>query len=199
MMIDATAVAQPISSIYRLTVEQYQRMIAAGIIAEDAPVELLEGWLVEKMSKNPPHIGVLGLVRRAIERLLTEEWYLNVEQPIAVVDSMPEPGCSVIRGNIRDFMDRIPAAADTALVIEISSTTLAGDRGQKLRVYARSGIPLYWIVNLTERQIEVYSKPRAKGELSTYLERQTYEADASIPVMVDGKALGAFKVADVLP
>src|SRR5713101_2463260 len=77
--------------IYRLTVAQYHAMARAGILDEDAPVELLEGWLVQKMTKYRPHTLATLLVRRNLERLLPRGWYLDSQEPIAMPDSEPEP------------------------------------------------------------------------------------------------------------
>src|ERR1051326_582564 len=77
--------------IYRLTVAQYHAMARAGILDEDAPVELLEGWLVQKMTKHRPHTLATLLIRRCLERLLPAGWYLDSQEPIACPESEPEP------------------------------------------------------------------------------------------------------------
>jgi hypothetical protein len=87
----------PTDQIWRLSVEQYHQMIRIGILTDDDRVELLEGWLVTKMPKNPPHRLSTQLTREAIARLLPPEWYVDDQEPITTEDSEPEPDISVLR------------------------------------------------------------------------------------------------------
>ena len=88
--------------IYRLSVPQYRAMAEAGILGEDDPVELLEGWLVPKMTKFPPHTLASGLLQDALTLVLPRGWYLKVQDPIDTPDSAPEPDLCVVRGTRRD-------------------------------------------------------------------------------------------------
>src|SRR5437870_3306712 len=151
--------AIPDVPIYRLTLAQYHAMARAGILDEDAPVELLEGWLVQKMTKHRPHVLATELVRRALERLIPPGWYVAHQDPITAVDSEPEPDLAIIRGNVLDYPVQHPGPEDVALVVEVADSSLRTDRGPKKRVYARADIQVYWIVNLKKRQIEVYTEP----------------------------------------
>jgi Uma2 family endonuclease len=185
--------------IYRLTVVQYEAMIEAGILTENDPVELLEGWLVEKMSKNPPHIVATGLLLDLLPRLLPAGWFLNVQEPIATVDSLPEPDAGLIRGARRDYLARRPTAADIALLVEVADTSLEQDRGLKKRAYARAGIPVYWIVNLIDRQIEVHTDPTGPADEPDYRQSQQYGPAEEIPVVLNGNEIGRLPVRDLLP
>ena len=191
--------AVPDVPIYRLTVAQYLAMTAAGILTEDDPVELLEGWLVEKMSKNPPHIVATGLLLDLLPRLLPAGWFLNVQDPIATADSLPEPDAALIRGARRDYLARRPTAADIALLVEVADTSLEQDRGLKKRAYARAGIPVYWIVNLIDRQIEVHTGPTGPAAEPTYAQRRDYGPAEMIPVVLDGIEVGSLAVRELLP
>jgi Uma2 family endonuclease len=206
-----TVAAQPISPsplsdpdvpdvpIYRLTVQQYLAMVEAGILTEDDPVELLEGWLVEKKTKNPPHLVATGLLLDLLPPLLPGGWLLSVQDPVATVDSVPEPDAAVIRGARRDYRERRPAAADVALVVEVADSSLQQDRGAKKRLYARAGIAVYWIVNLVEDQIEVYTEPSGPRRRPDYRRHQDYGLDELIPVVLDGAEVGRLAVRDLLP
>ena len=160
--------AVPDVPIYRLKVAQYEAMTAAGILTEDDRVELLEGWLVEKISKNPPHI-------------------------------LPEPDAAVIRGVRRDCVARRPAAADIGLLVEVADPSLEQDRGIKQRAYARARIPVYWIVNLIDRQIEVYAEPTGRAAEPTYGQRRDYGPADTITLVLDGVEVGTPAVRDLLP
>ena len=89
----------PQDLIWRMGVEQYHAMIEAGILTDDDSVELLEGWLVLKMPKNPPHRATTRLVRAGLERVLPEGWYVDSQEPITLIDSEPEPDVVVVRGD----------------------------------------------------------------------------------------------------
>jgi len=152
--------AIPNDLIWRLSIEQYHAIIKAGILTDDDSVELLEGWLVFKMPKNPPHRATTRLFRTALENILPAGWYVDSQEPITLSNSEPEPDIVVVRGDTRQYLDRHPGAEDIALIIEESDTTLQRDRTVKKRIYARAGISIYGIVNLVEEQVEVYSQPK---------------------------------------
>lgn len=191
--------AIPDVPIYRLSVAQYHAMAKAGILGEDDPVELLEGWLVQKMTKHRPHSLSTLLARQALGALISTGWYVDSQEPITTEDSEPEPDIVVVRGSPRDYTDRQPGPTDIALIVEVADSSLGTDRGRKKRLYARAGIAIYWIVNLIERQIEVYSDPSGPSEEPDYRERQIFAASDAMAVMLDGANVGMLKVADLLP
>src|SRR5258708_2070087 len=110
--------------IFRLSLDQYHHMVQTGILTEDEPVEFLKGWLVVKMSKNPPHRTATGLTRDALTRLLPPGFFLESQDPFTTPDSEPEPDVGVVRGERRQFNDHHPGPGDLALVIEIADTSL---------------------------------------------------------------------------
>src|SRR5262245_39077842 len=140
----------PDDPVWRMSVEQYHAMIHAGILTEEDPVELLEGLLIAKMSKNPAHSTAKRLLLQALLRTLPPGWFVDEQEPITTPDSEPEPDLAVTRGTPRDYQDRHPGPQDVALVIEIADATLKRDRGRKKRLYARAFIREYWIVNLID-------------------------------------------------
>ncbi len=191
--------AIPSDMIWRLSVDRYHSMIKNGILTDEDPVELLEGWLVFKMPKNPPHRAATRIVRMAIENILPSGWYVDSQEPIALFDSEPEPDVVVVRGDTRQYLDRHPGAEDIALVVEVSDTTLQRDRSLKKRIYARAGIPIYWIVNLLDRQIEEYTQPFGEGEDADYATQQNYGLQDSLPLEIEGFEIGILSVNSLLP
>jgi hypothetical protein len=183
----------------RLTVEEYHGMIAAGILKADERIELLEGLLVPKMTRHPPHDLTLGLLEDMLIPCLPAGWFHRGQSAITTADSEPEPDGAVCRGRRRDFDTRHPRAEDTGLAIEVADSSLEQDRTIKLRIYARSRIPIYWIVNIPERQIEVYSQPTGPTADPTYLHRQDYRPGDSVPLVLDGREVARIAVADLLP
>lgn len=191
--------AIPNDPILRLSVEQYHAMIQAGILSDDDPVELLEGWLVFKMPKNPPHRATTRLVRVALESILPSGWYVDSQEPITLFNSEPEPDIVVVRGDTRQYLDRHPGAEDIAMVVEVADRTLQRDRTIKKRIYARAGIPVYWIVNLAESRVEVYDRPSGNTARSDYDRMLNYGRSTFVPVTVEAVEIGAIEVNSILP
>jgi Uma2 family endonuclease len=189
----------PPESFYRLTVEQYHAMTRGGILTDDDPVELLEGLLVCKMTKYRPHTLVTGLLRDGLSDVVAPGCYVDAQEPVTTADSEPEPDLLVVRGTRRDYTDRQPRPEEVPMVVEVADTTLRRDRGVKKRIYAAAGVPVYWIVNLKERQIEVYTGPTGPSLRPTYAQRQDYGPDDAVPVLIDGLEVGRVLVRDVLP
>lgn len=192
-------VAVPADPIWRLSVEQYHQMIRTGILTDDDPVELLEGWLVTQMPKNPPHRLSTQLIREVVASMLPQAWHVQAQEPITILDSEPEPDVAVIAGDRRAYSDRHPSAGEVALVIEVSDTTLQRDRTIKKQVYARAGISVYWIINLPEQQIEVYTSSFVDEESADYQRCTIYTSADSVPFDIGDQAIGTILVRDILP
>jgi len=191
--------AVPTEVIWRLSVDQYHAMLRAGILTEDDPVEMLEGWLVTKMPRNPQHRVVTQLTREALARLLPGGWYVDAQEPITTVDSEPEPDVTVVRGERRQYLDRHPGPQDVALVVEVADSSLQKDRSSKKRIYAAAGIREYWIVNLIEGQFEVYTEPSGPSEQPDYRQHRKYGPSDTVPVIIDGHEVGRLAVQALLP
>lgn len=185
--------------IWRMSVEQYRAMVQAGILTEDDPVEMLEGWLAQKSARNPRHQVVTGLIYRALERLLGGGWYVDSQEPVTTTDSEPEPDVTVIRGEILDYLQRHPHPHEIALVVEVAEATVRRDRGTKKRIYARAGIPVYWLVNLVNQTVVVYTEPDSAASPPDYRRHKIYCPGEQIPVVVDGTVIGQLAVDEILP
>jgi Uma2 family endonuclease len=173
-------------------------MIETGILTENDRVELLEGWIVPKMAHKPPHDGTVWLVQTALLSRVAAEWIVRVQSAITTPDSEPEPDLAVARGPGLRYMGSHPQPEDLALIVEVADTTLLDDRDCKGRLYARARLPVYWIINLPESQIEVYSEPRA-GKSPRYLNRQDYRAGQSVPLVLGEAKLRRIPVQELLP
>lgn len=191
----------PAGPVWRLSTDQYHRMVGAGILTDMNRVELLDGWLVVKMLKNPPHRAASRLVQKALERVVPAGWDVDREAPVtlATQDSEPEPDVVVIRGEPEQYVDRHPGPADVALVVEVADASLGRDRGAKKRVYAAGGIPVYWIVNLIDSVIEVHTAPASAGETPDYRERREYRPGDTVPVVIEGVEVASLEVARLIP
>ena len=181
-----------------ITVDAYDRMIADGTIGEDDQVELWDGVIVPKMPKNPPHRVGTTKVAETLEGVVPAGWYVSRENAVIVGPrSKPEPDVSVVREALKYDTTRDPTAADCCLLVEVADSSLDDDRGKKLEGYARAGIPVYWIANLRDRQIEVYTDP--DPATGTYRSQVDYLPGQDLPVVIDGQEVGRVAVADLLP
>lgn len=178
----------------RLSVDDYHKLLAAGTLADGQRIELLRGVLVEKMTHLPLHAGVVAVLQSLLSRILPPGYHLRCQLPITLADSEPEPDLAIVRGKPSDFLTRHPGPSDTPLVIEVSASSLVTDRF-KAELYAQSGVATYWIVNLDERRIEVYTTPAG----TNYRDVREWLPGALAPVAVDGRDFGAIAAADVLP
>ncbi len=181
--------------LWRITVDQYHAMIDAGILSSDSPVELVDGVLLQKMPKKPRHRIATHTARTAIEAALPAGWYADSQEPVTLPDSEPEPDITVARGNSADYTDSHPGPGDIALVVEVADSTLARDRGVKARAYARAGIPVYWLIDLTTDQVEIRSSP----EGDAYRVLTIHPRGDSIPLLIEGEPVAAIAVSSVLP
>jgi Uma2 family endonuclease len=183
---------------YRVSVKSYQQMITAGIFGEEDAVELLEGRIVNKMPKDRQHVIVTNLIVHAFNQLLGQTHHVEAQEPITLSTSEPEPDILVLRGQILDY-PKHPQGQDVALVVEVANTSLQRDQTWKKQIYAEAGIPVYWIVNLLDRQIEVYSHPTGASFHPNYRQLRTYTEGESVPVVLDGQEVGVLAIQSLLP
>ncbi len=142
------------------TVEEYERLLALGVLTENDRVQLVEGEIVEMSPQNAPHAAAVRLTEEALRQAFGRGFDVRVQMPLRLAPhSEPEPDVAVVRGSPRDYRDRHPGGEDTVLVVEVADATLSFDRERKGRVYAAAGIPEYWILNLNDRELEVYREP----------------------------------------
>ncbi len=186
----------PPEEVVRITVDRYEQMIESGSLEEDDPIELLNGVMVWKRAKSPQQSAVTRGCVRTIERSLPPGWHVHKEDPVRIPDyDEPEPEIAVVRGDDDLYLNRHPGPGDIALIIEVSDSSLRRDRGEKCTIYARSGIPAYWIINLVDRQLECYSSP--SGE--TYPPPAVLGDAEFVDLIIDGRAASRIAIADLLP
>ena len=198
----ATAIAPPKQvrpDPFLLSVARYHAMVANGTLTTMDRVELIDGNLVEKMSQNTPHRATLGRLDFHLKRLVPTGWWVSCQMPITLPRSVPEPDIAVVRGDEWSYDDRHPEPADFGVVIEVSDSSLWYDRTVKGRLYAEAGIPEYWVVNIEERMVEVYTSPNPAAEPAEYATRTDYAVGQSVPLVLDGTAVAQLPVADYLP
>jgi len=188
---------------HRITVEEYHRMVDAGVFGPEPRLELLEGVLIDKMTKNPPHIVATDLLEELLHHLLPRGsgYCITMGNPVTIEDrdSEPEPDAMIVRGNLRDYAGRRRTPADVALVIEVASTSYAYDRSSKWVAYAVARVPIYWIVDLGRRRLEIHSEPAGQGETAYYGLTQVLGRDDEVALVLDGREIARFAVREILP
>ena len=186
---------------FLINVELYERMIEAGILGPRDPVFLWRGRLVETMPRGLPHDFARMSLAAILGGIAHDGWHVRQESPVLIGNtSMPEPDISLVRGALRDYLEKRPTALDVAILVEVSDSSLANDSREKLEAYAADGIASYWIVNIPARRIDVYTDPtRLAVGKATYRTRHSYGPDDDVPVVFDGHEVGRFAVRDVLP
>src|SRR5947209_5093975 len=163
------------ASIARFSVARYQRMIETGILTAEDKVELLENYVVLTLPRNPLHDGTIGLLQGVLLDRVPEGWDLRILSTVVLSDSQPEPDFAIVRGNARAYLARHPGPADIGLVIEVADSSLLRDQRDKTRIYARGGIPIYWIINLVDQRVEVYTQPSGSTSVPGYGSFQVYQ------------------------
>jgi Uma2 family endonuclease len=186
------------ATFHRLTVDQYHQMIANGILTEEDPVELLEGYLVTKMPGSPEHDFTLNALANRLNRSVPVTFTVRGLSAATIQESEPEPDLVVARGDESLYRHRHPAPADTSLVIEVSASSLLRDRTDKARIYSRAAIPVYWVVNVIDKVIEVYTQLSGQVPAPAYGKRDDYSIGTAVPVILDGQTVGTIAVAEVM-
>ena len=152
------AVEEPTPRLW--TREEFERLAEVGLLLPDRRYELIEGEILQLAPMRRPHAAALTKVRDALLAVFGSGHHVAEQIPVDLGDiTSPQPDIIVVKGGVDDYIDTHPAAGDLALVVEVSDSTLSYDRGRKAAVYARAGIPDYWIVNLAERTLEVRREP----------------------------------------
>jgi Uma2 family endonuclease len=141
----------------KFTREEYHRLAESGILREEERVELIEGDIVPMVPIGPEHATqTLGLYER-VRRLFGKGYHVRIQCPLALGESEPVPDIAVVKGKLTDYKHAHPTHA--VLVIEVAQSSLPYDRTVKTSLYAKAGIPEYWILDLEHRQLEVYREP----------------------------------------
>lgn len=182
----------------RLRRVEYDRLVSLGMFTGER-LELLDGLLMVREPQDSPHATTVVLVHQALVRAFGVGWTVRSQLPFALDDdSEPEPDAVVVRGKPRDYVRAHPSRC--ALLVEVADSSLLFDRRQKAVLYARAGVPDYWIVNLRDRVLEVHRAPRRRSRPQDgprYARTELFRPPATVsPLAVPGAEI---PVADLLP
>ena len=147
-----------------ITVHEFDKMVDAGIIGPDERVELVDGRIVLRERMNAPHASIVARIMHVLVRRLGERCSVWQQLPFVLSDrAKPFPDLALVRSRPDYYGTRLPRREDVFAVVEVSDTMLAFDRGDKLRLYAKTAIPEYWIVDVKARTIEMCRDPHDLG------------------------------------
>jgi Uma2 family endonuclease len=190
-----------------LTVDQYDQMIATGILPEGEPYELLDGFLVRKdrsatgegpMTVGSEHVWVVQRLGKLDAKLKNLGCHIRVQSPVSLPPyNEPEPDGSIVRGTIDDYVAAHPKAADVSCAIEVADSSLQRDRTTKLRIYASCNIQQYVIINLPDRVVEVYTQPQAQE--GRYRQSLTLRSGRNVELLATGGKRLTVAVRSLLP
>lgn len=153
----------------RWTVDEYHRAGEAGVFRPDERLELVDGKILSMSPQNPPHATASVLAEAALGVLSGPSCHLRIQKPLTVdAHTEVEPDIAIVTGQARDYLQRHPTTA--LLVVEIADSSAAYDRAQKAELYARAGVPDYWVLIVPQRRLEVRRDPDpTSGEYRTVL------------------------------
>ncbi len=182
--------------VYRFTADQVMRMDAAGLFGTDKRLELLNGVIYRKPPVNPPHASALLRLARLLGRLCGNAWAVRPQVPLLLSPkSLPQPDIVIAAGSLDDYDSAHPTPAETALVVEVSDSTLRDDLGEMMRLYADAGISEYWVVDVNARVVHVHTLPQPGG----YAAVAVVGPAGTLPVTLRGQAVGSLPVKEFLP
>jgi Uma2 family endonuclease len=178
----------------RWTREEYYRAGDLGLFGPEERLELLDGEIITKVTPKTPHVYGVQATANALSVAFGPGHHARSQMPLILNDeSEPLPDVAVVPGTLADYLPSHPRPADTRLVVEVSDTTLGFDRGRKRTAYARAGVQEYWILNLLDRQLEVYRHPSGARYRQSAIYR---EGDSVSPIAAPDAVI---PVADLLP
>ncbi len=144
----------------RFTVDEYHRMLEAGILGEDDRVELINGEVVEMAPIGSRHAACVKRLNTLFALQVRDRAIVGIQDPIRLGEfSEPQPDITLLRPRPDYYAAGHPTSEDVLLVIEVAETSAEYDRQVKVPLYARAGIPEVWVVDLAGEAVEVYREP----------------------------------------
>lgn len=194
-------------TLQRLTVAEYHRLIEKGVLLEGEPIELIDGLLSRKdrsdaggdgVSHSRQHALCILRFERLSARVDASGCDLRSQLPVTLSEyDEPEPDVAIVRGTPESYLEAHPTASDVLAIVEIAGRSLGFDRATKSRIYAASGVPVYGILNLSGRVIELYESPNRQERR---YERMTLFRDGdTIRLPLDNGQSLEVSVAELLP
>ncbi|WP_370589556.1 Uma2 family endonuclease [Tychonema sp. LEGE 07203] len=161
---EAMLITEAPFTLRKWTVKEYQKLGKIGFFHPEERVELISGNILKMSAKGTAHTSATRRTSTLLRELLENLAAVYTQDPIALDDSsQPEPDIAVVVIDPLDYATHHPTPSEVYLIIEVADSSLAYDREIKAKIYARSGIADYWILNVNERQLHVFREPTEDG------------------------------------
>jgi Uma2 family endonuclease len=183
----------------RFSRAEYEKLIDLGVFQPGEAIELIGGELMVAEPQGASHYTAIRKTAKALEAAFGPGWEVRTQGPIGLdEDSEPEPDVAVVPGTPDDYRSAHPSRP--VLTVEVAESSLGADRQRKGSLYARAGLPDYWVLNLVERVLEVYREPAPDPAAPfgwRYTRREVFDASAWFtPLAAPGSII---PVAHLLP
>lgn len=144
----------------RFTLDEYHKLIELGLLHEDDHIQLINGELIQMVSKGTAHETCLRKLWKELPKVIGDRATLQSQAPITLPpNSEPEPDFAIVQNRDDDYFSAHPRPTDVLLVMEVADSSLGYDQDVKIPLYAQAGIADYWIFNLFDNHLECYSEP----------------------------------------
>ena len=146
------------------TVSEYHSLAEIGILTEDDRVELIEGEIYRMAPIGSRHAGCVTRLNRLFSGLVGEHALVYLQNPVEFGGSSElQPDLALLRFRADLYSASHPTQNEVLLLIEVADTSIGFDRNVKQPIYARNGIPEFWLVDLGKNTVEVHRQPSASG------------------------------------
>ncbi len=147
---------------YKWSIKEWHELIDSGVLRGKS-VQLLEGEIITVSPEKPIHSSRIVRVADYLRNALQGHAQIREAHPITLDDSEPELDIAIVRSRDNFYDDHHPYAKDIYWLIEVANKTLKTDMETKSRIYARNNIPEYWIIDLVNKQLIIYTQPQKNG------------------------------------
>ncbi len=170
----------------RFRVEDFRKMMEVGILPEESGWEIIDGYLIDKMTIGSKHAGTVNKLTRHLTILVGASAIVAIQNPIHLDEfNEPEPDIALLKPRADFYVESHPTPEDVLLLIEVSDSTIEYDRLIKKAIYAEAGIQEFWLVNLQDNTVECYSQPKnGSYRLAKILEKGETIKSSSIENLV---------------
>jgi Uma2 family endonuclease len=152
----------------RISVNRYQKMVAAGVLNESDRIELIDGDLIDMAPIGPKHAAITARLTKQFVLQVGDEAIVSPGGPVNLGEySEPQPDVMLLRPRDGDYSEKLPEATDVLLIVEVSDSTLAFDQGAKCTLYARHGVLEYWVIDVEGKRVLVHRDPMHAGYART--------------------------------
>jgi Uma2 family endonuclease len=182
-----------------LGVDEYRQKAALGELGESSPEELLEGNIVRKERQSLRHEASLEVLQQLFKVMLPEGMHTRIQQPLDLAESRPEPDVAVVSNTLDNYAVRHPTSKEIAMIVEVADASLLKDRRLKARIYSRAGILTYWLLNLMDSQLEVFTNPSGPVPMPGYQEHRVYRIEDRISLVIGLNDVGTIRIGNLIP